>query len=79
MGGIASGRDALEFAAVGASDVAIGTILFAEPEAPNRIRAELERETRARGLASPADAVGVAHAVSAFGELAPLQNTSFSA
>jgi dihydroorotate dehydrogenase (NAD+) catalytic subunit len=79
MGGIASGRDALEFAAAGASDVAIGTILFAEPEAPSRIRAELDRETRARGLASPADAVGVAHAVSALGELAPLQNTSFSA
>ncbi|HEX3687820.1 MAG TPA: dihydroorotate dehydrogenase catalytic subunit, partial [Gaiellaceae bacterium] len=31
MGGIQSGRDALEFAACGAHDVALGTVLFGDP------------------------------------------------
>jgi len=44
MGGIWSGRDALEFLACGAADVALGTVLFADPEAPARIRAELVAE-----------------------------------
>ena len=56
MGGVASGLDALELVAVGASAVALGTVLFADPLAPDRIRAELEHEARARGLADPADA-----------------------
>ena len=38
MGGVASGLDALELVAVGASVVALGTILFADPAAPARIR-----------------------------------------
>jgi dihydroorotate dehydrogenase (NAD+) catalytic subunit len=41
MGGIGSGADALDFLASGATDVAIGTALFADPGAPARIRAEL--------------------------------------
>jgi len=41
MGGVASGQDALEFAAVGARDVALGTVLFWDPDAPARVRAEL--------------------------------------
>jgi dihydroorotate dehydrogenase (NAD+) catalytic subunit len=41
MGGVFSGRDALELAAVGASAVALGTVLFADPLAPVRVRAEL--------------------------------------
>jgi dihydroorotate dehydrogenase (NAD+) catalytic subunit len=41
MGGIGSGADALDFLAAGATDVAIGTALFADPGAPARIRAEL--------------------------------------
>jgi dihydroorotate dehydrogenase (NAD+) catalytic subunit len=56
MGGVASGLDALELVAVGASAVALGTVLFADPLAPDRIRAELEHEARARGLADPAEA-----------------------
>ena len=36
MGGIQTGRDALEFAACGARDVALGTVLFADPGAPPR-------------------------------------------
>lgn len=58
MGGVASGLDALELVAVGASAVALGTVLFADPLAPDRIRAELEHEARARGLADPIDARG---------------------
>ena len=61
MGGIATGRDALEFLAAGASAVALGTVLFADPEAPGRVRRELDDELRARGISSPAQATGLAH------------------
>jgi dihydroorotate dehydrogenase (NAD+) catalytic subunit len=54
MGGVLTGVDALELVAVGASAVAIGTALFSDPGAPARIRAELEAECAARGLAEPA-------------------------
>jgi dihydroorotate dehydrogenase (NAD+) catalytic subunit len=60
MGGVWSGRDALELVAAGASAVALGTVLFAEPGAPARIRAELEAEAAARGLRSVAEARGMA-------------------
>jgi dihydroorotate dehydrogenase (NAD+) catalytic subunit len=56
MGGIQSGRDALEFAACGARDVALGTVLFADPGAPARVRAELEAACADAGVASPDDA-----------------------
>jgi dihydroorotate dehydrogenase (NAD+) catalytic subunit len=42
VGGIVTGRHALDFAAAGASAVALGTILFSDPVAPSRIRAELD-------------------------------------
>jgi dihydroorotate dehydrogenase (NAD+) catalytic subunit len=61
MGGITSGRDVLEFVAVGAAHVALGTVLFADPEAPARVRAELAAELAANGFASADDARGVAH------------------
>ena len=41
MGGIASGRHAAEFLAVGAAAVAVGTESFRDPAAGRRIRAEL--------------------------------------
>jgi len=56
MGGIQSGRDALEFAACGASDVALGTVLFADPGAPARVRAELAAACEDAGVVSPDDA-----------------------
>jgi dihydroorotate dehydrogenase (NAD+) catalytic subunit len=62
MGGVASGRDALELLAAGAAHVALGTVLFADPGAPGRIRAELDAELSLAGLASADDAVGSAHA-----------------
>jgi dihydroorotate dehydrogenase (NAD+) catalytic subunit len=61
MGGIASGRDALEFLAAGATAIALGTILFSDPGAPGRVREELAEELAARGLAGPEDAHGLAH------------------
>ncbi len=50
MGGVGSGMDALELVAAGATVVALGTILFADPGAPGRVRAELQAESTARGL-----------------------------
>jgi dihydroorotate dehydrogenase (NAD+) catalytic subunit len=61
MGGVASGRDALELFAAGASAVALGTVLFSDPSAATRIRAELEAELAAHGLSSADEACGLAH------------------
>lgn len=61
MGGVTTGRDALELVAAGASAVALGTILFADPDAPGRIRAELAAELALLGLDTVEAAVGVAH------------------
>jgi dihydroorotate dehydrogenase (NAD+) catalytic subunit len=61
MGGVRTGRDALELHAAGASAVALGTVLFGDPQAPERIRQELGQELRARGLPTVAAAVGLAH------------------
>jgi dihydroorotate dehydrogenase (NAD+) catalytic subunit len=44
MGGVDSGRDVLEFVACGATHVALGTALFADPDAARRIRSELALE-----------------------------------
>ena len=60
MGGIETGRDALEFAACGARDVALGTVLFADPGAPRRVRAELAAACEDAGVANPEDAQGLA-------------------
>jgi len=60
MGGVSSGLHALELVAAGASVVALGTVLFADPAAPGRIRAELDAEATARGYDHPIDAQGVA-------------------
>jgi dihydroorotate dehydrogenase (NAD+) catalytic subunit len=60
MGGVATGGDALELIAAGASAVALGTILFSDPGAPPRIRGELAAEAEARGFDQPQHARGVA-------------------
>ena len=60
MGGVMTGRDALDLIAAGASAVALGTVLFPDPGAPVLIRAELEAEATARGLAGPLAARGAA-------------------
>jgi dihydroorotate dehydrogenase (NAD+) catalytic subunit len=56
MGGVATGRDALELAAAGATAVALGTILFSDPAAPGKVRRELETEL---ALRAPASAPGI--------------------
>jgi len=61
MGGISTGEDALAFLAAGASDVALGTVLFADPYAPRRVREELASATSSRGFTRPQDAIGSAH------------------
>ena len=60
MGGVASGLDALEFIACGATAVAVGAANFTAFEAPGRILGELRAELAARGLRSPAQARGLA-------------------
>jgi dihydroorotate dehydrogenase (NAD+) catalytic subunit len=62
MGGIASGRDALEFVAAGAADIALGTILFSDPGSVARIRAELANEVATLGVGAVDNAIGLAHA-----------------
>jgi dihydroorotate dehydrogenase (NAD+) catalytic subunit len=61
MGGIRTGRDVLDFVAAGAQHVAIGTVLFADPDAAARIRAEVAGELEARGLRELNDVHAVAH------------------
>lgn len=60
MGGVRSGRDALELIACGATHVSLGTVLFADPGAPARVRAELIEECSRAGFESPTEAIGVA-------------------
>ena len=59
LGGIQTGWDALEFVAAGASVVALGTVLFADPSAPARIRTEIAAEAERLGFPQPGDARGV--------------------
>ncbi|MGD0165810.1 MAG: dihydroorotate dehydrogenase [Gaiellaceae bacterium] len=61
MGGVESGKHALDLIAAGASAVALGSVLFRDPEAPSRVRAELAKELTARGFERPEEARGAAH------------------
>jgi dihydroorotate dehydrogenase (NAD+) catalytic subunit len=64
MGGVQTGRDVLDFVSAGARHVALGTVLFSDPDAPTRIRAELAAELSARGYADVDEAYATAHAES---------------
>ena len=61
MGGVQSGRDVLEFLACGATHVALGTVLFADPDAPARVRRELDEGLSEAGLADAGDVYRAAH------------------
>jgi len=61
MGGVTTGQDALELIACGARDVALGTVLFSDPDAPARVRAELAEAAERVGVASPDDVFARAH------------------
>ena len=56
MGGVMNGRDALELIACGATHVALGTVLFVDPDAPSRVRDELAAEASRAGFTRPGDA-----------------------
>jgi dihydroorotate dehydrogenase (NAD+) catalytic subunit len=61
MGGVQTGRDVLEFVACGATHVAVGTTLFADPDAPQRVRSELSAALDAAGLDDADEVFCVAH------------------
>jgi dihydroorotate dehydrogenase (NAD+) catalytic subunit len=61
MGGVSTGRDALDLIAAGASMIAVGTALFADPAAPGRIRRELDERAASLGFDDPSRAQGLAH------------------
>ena len=62
VGGVAAGEHAVELLLAGASAVQVGTATFADPRAPARILAELERWCARHGVARVADLVGRARA-----------------
>ncbi len=61
LGGVQSGRDALDLVAAGAHVVSLGTILFSDPAAPARVRDELGHEATRHGYADPLAALAVAN------------------
>jgi dihydroorotate dehydrogenase (NAD+) catalytic subunit len=63
MGGVASGRDALELILAGASGISVGTASFGDPMAIPRIQRELQSLLMARNFSSMRDAIGYAHRV----------------
>jgi dihydroorotate dehydrogenase (NAD+) catalytic subunit len=61
MGGVATGRDALELILAGASGVSVGTANFSNPSALISIQNELAQLLQARGFVTLTEAVGYAH------------------
>ncbi|MFZ9100924.1 MAG: dihydroorotate dehydrogenase, partial [Candidatus Planktophila sp.] len=61
MGGVSSGRDALELILAGASGVSIGTASFGNPTAIIQVRDELRELLASRGFSTLSQAVGYAH------------------
>ena len=61
MGGVASGKDALEMILAGASGVSIGTASFGNPTAIMKIQTELKHLLIDRGFTSLKQAIGYAH------------------
>lgn len=58
MGGITCGADAVEFLLAGASAVAVGTAIFADPLAPVRVIRELNEWLDAHGVKSVSEIIG---------------------
>jgi len=61
MGGVRTGRDALELILAGAGMVSVGTTIFHDPSACMRILRELDQELALRGIERLADVIGRAH------------------
>ena len=60
MGGVSTLDDVLDFLAVGAQAVAVGTAAIGDPGLPARLADQLEDECRARGLSSHLSLIGTA-------------------
>ncbi len=60
VGGVYSGRDALEFLAAGATAVAVGTALISDPRRPEMALAELRELMEERGYERLSDVIGIA-------------------
>ena len=58
MGGVSSGRDAIELMMAGASAVQVGAAIFTDPYAPVRIVEEMNDFLDKKGIASVRDIVG---------------------
>jgi dihydroorotate dehydrogenase (NAD+) catalytic subunit len=58
IGGIESGRDAVEFLLAGASAVQVGTAIFRDPAAPLRIIGEIEAFCAERGVEDVRELIG---------------------
>jgi dihydroorotate dehydrogenase (NAD+) catalytic subunit len=56
MGGVTCGRDVVELVACGATHVALGTVLFSDPDAPSRVRGEVPDELARVGFDNIDDA-----------------------
>ncbi|MBX3394711.1 MAG: dihydroorotate dehydrogenase [Phycisphaerae bacterium] len=61
MGGVRGWQDAIEFMLAGATAVAVGTALFAHPDAPMRIVSGIERYLIEQGEPSASAIIGAAH------------------
>ena len=61
MGGVASGRDALELILAGASGISVGTASFGNPTALISVQNDLRDLLAARGFATLRQAIGYAH------------------
>ena len=63
VGGVRTGKDALELVLAGAAAIQVGTAVFNDPTAPWRVRDELAVLLHERGFERFTDAVGHAHRV----------------
>ncbi len=61
MGGVRTGKDALELILAGARMVAVGTAIFHDPSACARILRELDDELARRGIDRLGEVIGLAH------------------
>ena len=60
IGGVTELADVLDFLAVGAVAVQVGTAIFADPTLPVRLVDELAEECRRRGLTTTRELIGTA-------------------
>jgi len=58
MGGVSKGADAAQLMLAGASAVAVGTALFADPDTPRKVRDELSELARQQGLSGVRELTG---------------------